>query len=269
MRTLEDFEVEAACGLIANVSSCCTDGGAPFESGFDGLTNAMKALVYERGRSTLNLLTAGVVANCPVTVRPCAPRCVAASPAWQWSGMTWQPVLMAGGVWLNVCGCRSMCDCGPRGMIDLNGPVAEVIEVTISGEVVDPDTYTLVDDRYLHRYGDAWPTEQDMDAAPGSPGTFEITYRVGGALGIQGEAAYGRLICEYAKLECGGECALPKSVKRIQRQGVAYEIDRTTFPNGLTQIREVDEFILAINPHGLKSVTTVWTPKPKGYRVYR
>jgi hypothetical protein len=269
MRELVDNEIEAACGLVANIESCCADGQAPFESGFDGLTNAKKALVYERARATLNMLTAGAVANCPVTVRPCAPRCVAASSSWQWSGMTWMPVNVGNGVWLNLCGCDSMCGCGPTGMIDLNGPVAEVLEVRIDGVAVDPETYGLVDNRYLHSYGDPWPTEQDMDVAPGSVGTFEIDIRTGGVLGLQGEAAYGRLICEYAKLECGQECALPKSVRRIQRQGVSYEIDREAFPGGLTSIREVDEYLTRVNPYAQRRMTTVWTPQSKGFRVYR
>lgn len=269
MRTLLPHEQEAACGLVANLTYACTNDSEPFDEGFDGLTEADKAIAFERARLTLNMLTAGVVANCPVTVRPCPPRCAAGAASWQWSGTTWTPVLQANGVWLNLCGCSSACDCGPSGMIDLGGHVAEIVEVAIDGEALDESEYGLVDNRYLHRWEGTWPIEQDMDAPPGSVGTFEITYRPGGALGIVGEQAYGRLIVEYAKVQCGGDCALPKTVKRIQRQGASYEIDRTPFPNGLTQIREIDDYILSVNPHGLKTVTTVWTPKRPGYRVYR
>lgn len=263
MRELEDYEIEGACGLIANIAACCNeDGSVP---ALEDLDVGRKALVYERARRTLNLLTAGVVANCGVTVRPCPPRCVAASTSWSWGGLTWVPQHLGMGVWVNLCGCSTVCDCAPSNQITLPGPIAEVTEVQVDGVVLDPETYRLEEAKYL--VGDEpWPTEQDMDVIAGV-GVFSVDYRPGVALGIAGEAAYGALICEYAKLECGQACALPSSVKRIQRQGVAYDVDVSPFPKGLTHIRAVDDFILSINPHGLKTLPTVWTPGRKGYRV--
>jgi hypothetical protein len=257
-RTLAADEEVGACGLIANVSGCTS------MDEIEGLNDTDRERAYEFARIALNMLTAGAVANCPITVRPC--RAGAMGPySWSWTGLTYIPPehVVGPASWLPVCGCTMACQCAPRAALDLNRHVAEIVEVKVDGVALEETDYRLAESRWLYRVDGVWPPVQDMDLPPDSVGTFTVMLRPGYALGLAGEVAYGRLATEFAKSLCGDTkgCALPTNVKMIVRRGVTMELGEGLFPNGKTGLRDVDLFVQSINPKGLTHMTTVLTPE--------
>ena len=255
-RTLTADEEYGACGLVANLGSCDS------LDDISGLTDTQRTLAYEYARDALNHLTAGVVANCPVSVRPCRAGAMSAFP-WTWTGLTYiPPEFMSGTSWMSSCGCMMSCACKPRAGLDLGRPVAEIIEVEIDGAVLPEEDYRLAEHRWLYRTDGTWPATQDMDLEPGAVGTFIVKYRPGWTLGLAGEAAYGRLASEFAKSLCKDKsCSLPSNVKMIVRRGVTMEFKEGLFPENRTGMREVDLFVQSINPHRLRSMPTILTPE--------
>lgn len=94
---------------------------------------------------------------CPVTVRPCRTSCGGSQSYGYWSGNLWTPVL-DGGTWYNerTCGqpaCKSACSCAELCEVDLPGPVAEVLSVTVDGTPLDLRDYRVDNARKLVRTG--------------------------------------------------------------------------------------------------------------------
>lgn len=265
MRELTVYEEQIYCGLVANLTDACGEDDIPQLP--ETSTEAQKIRAAAFAATTLNVLTAGIVANCPVTVRPCSPGNVAASPSWRWTDLGWGSAVFDSG-WLNGCGCGSTCPCTSTLALDLNGPVAEVISVQIDDEVLPEDAYWLEGGRRLFRTdGTAWPTRQNMDAMVGEPDTFAVTYRVGYPLGLLGELALGALYVEWLKSVCGQKCRLPSGVTSIVRAGVSMTINRSLFHDGLTGLADVDAYIQSVNPHALRSVPTISSPDFHQHRV--
>lgn len=257
-RTLTPDEEYGACGLVANLSGC---GGM---DEIEGLTEGRKILAYEQARVALQFLTAGAVANCPVQVRPCRAGAMGAYP-WTWTGLTYLPPETMGAYsWLPSCGCMFSCACTPRAALDLNGPVAEVVGVTLDGLSLEEEEYRLAEHRLLYRTTGSWPATQDMDLAPDAEGTFVVEFRPGWALGLAGEAAYGHLASEFAKALCDDDgCVLPSNVSMVIRRGVTMEFKDGLFPDNKTGMRDVDLFTNSINPFGMRQAPTILTPETR------
>lgn len=210
---------------------------------------------------------------CPVTVRPCRKACLEAAPLtvrWGAAG-PWIPYIDSTGVWRNasVCGCASSCSCGELCEVKLDGPVFDVTEVVVDGQVLVPEAYRVDSPGLLVRTdGECWPTCQDMAAPCGEPGTFCVTYRIGLPLDEAAIAAVSELTCELVKacLPPGsrgcGECRLPGNVTRVVRQGVQVDMaDPTTiFSEGRTGLPLVDMWLNAVNPYRLHSPSRVLSP---------
>lgn len=258
MRILTADEEYGSCALVANTGTCGS------LDTIEGLTPADRERAYEFARIALNHLTAGMFANCPVTVRPCRAAAMGAFP-WTWTGLTYiPPEYMSGVQWLPSCGCTISCACKPRAGLDLGRPVAEVTEVKLNSILLEEDEFRLVERRWLYRTVGVWPATQDMDLVPGADGTFLVTYRPGWALGLTGEVAYGRLASEFAKSLCSeSSCSLPKNVKMIVRRGVTMEFKEGLFPDGKTGLRDVDLFVESVNPNRLRFLPTVVTPETR------
>jgi hypothetical protein len=214
--------------------------------------------------ATLRHLTGGLVGNCAVGARPCYRGCMDKQTG-SWSGSAWAPPwtpMLRGGFWYNVpCGCGSVCSCSARCEVVLPGYVAEVTRVWIDGAELDRDAYRLDNGRILVRQdGDCWPECQDMNVAWDEPGAFTVEYVPGIKPGPAGEWAAGVLAYEYAKACSGEKCRLPSSVTSIARQGVSMEFSQGMFAGGMTGIREVDAFVLSVNPNHLVKPPLVWSP---------
>lgn len=205
---------------------------------------------------TLRLLTGGRVGNCVQRIRPCL-----SNPCNVCRG----DVASIGGL-EGPCGCDS-CACKRIPEISLASPIAHVWSVSIDGMLLGPSDYLIVDGRKLIRTdGLPWPSCQDMTVGPCDPGSFTIEYIPGIEPDAAGLWAAGVLACEYAKSCSGGKCRLPASVSTVSRQGMTITMDEGMFSNGLTGIREVDAYILSINPNKLKIPAQVWSPDAPPYR---
>jgi len=218
----------------------------------------------------LDALTGRQFAQCPVTVRPCGPSCGLYSgyqtfPAGAPSGTVpgpWMSPYVANGVWRN-CACAGGCDCAPACRVDLGIPVAAITEVKVNGNVLDPASYGLVG-QWLARTdgGPCWPACQDPSRPDTEDGTFSVTFQPGRPLPLSGQIAAGMLASEFAKACAGAACGLPAQIASLSRQGVDVEFvdPQTVFTDGRTGIREVDLFITAANPYGLKRRARVMSP---------
>ena len=212
---------------------------------------------------TLRSLVGNMVGGCPTTFRPCSRgACEDIARA----GGSWvNPVLWAG-TWFN-CGCSGPCI---HNALNLPVPVGPITEVKIDGSPLAPTDYHLIDGHYLIRAdGLPWPSEQDLTKPDTEIGTWSVTYVNSFAVDSLASYAAGVLACEYAKACSGQKCRLPENVTNVVRAGVAMQITPGSFPNGTTGIREVDAFIRAWNPYGLRTAPAVWSPKSKGMHTWR
>jgi hypothetical protein len=221
-----------------------------------GARSPLETFAMEIATSQLWRLTAGVYGLCPITVRPCGNAC---------RGFVYFPTQTAQGIWINVtCGCeQSNCDCCYVCEIRLEGPVASVTEVKIDGIVIDPDTYRIDNGNQLVRVeGECWPKCQTLALPDTEDGTFSVTYEKGLPVPFGGQRAVAALAAEIIKACEAGPCRLPSGVREIFRQG-----ERIEFVNGidllragLTNIPEVDSWVLSVNPRSQREVSSVWSP---------
>lgn len=251
----------------------CGDASSESESGetaacshLENLAPDVKQAVMESAVSFLWNATNNKYGLCEVTVRPCADKCngstyqgwsgAPAGGIWGWGsgwGMGWGPYLYEGN-WYNWgcggCG-TSGCDTSHMDSVRLPGPVAEVLQVTIDGDVFTDWTF---DNWGLSRTdGHQWPRRQDMSAPLSADHTWGVTYLRGIPVPQAGQLAAGKLACELARYQCGdGTCQLPKRVTQIVREGVtvAFQDDFSMLNNQagpLTGIWVVDQFIASVN----------------------
>lgn len=128
----------------------------------------------------------------------------------------------------------------------------------IEDEVVDESEYTIEDGVLLRAGGKPWPF-QDLTRPMGECGTWSVTYWQG----VMPPRGVGRLVgllaLEFIRAAAGdGKCRLPKSVTRVARQGVSYEIDPTTlYAAGKTGIPEIDTWLMAVNPNHIMQAPSV------------
>lgn len=209
--------------------------------------NAYDPEVQERAlllaTEALLMLTYNRVGTCPITVRPCAKpaRC----------GCEWNPHIRDG-QWYNC----SHSPCEPQVEIDLPGPVGYIESIMINGESVDlEDGEWRLDNGHLL----VWQGEgaspvlayQDLDRPDTEPGTFSITYSRSYPVGSLGRIAVALLALEFAEAcKPKGKCSLPRGVRTVSRNGVSFTLEAGLFPNGLTQIDTVDQFIMKWVPAG-------------------
>ena len=174
------------------------------------------------------------------------------------------------------------CGCRPLSRVALAGHVRSILEVTIDGEVVDPDTYEVRDHLWLVRLRDPadldtrlyWPACQDMDVALGEEGTFGITYEYGFDPPSSGILAAQELACaiyETCSSDDPADCPLPQNITKIERQGITIELAGFSawgLSDGKWQtgLPLVDAFLNAENPKGRRGGRAqVWSPDLWGY----
>ncbi|MFE0545210.1 hypothetical protein [Streptomyces sp. NPDC058891] len=208
---------------------------------------------------------------CPVTVRPCRRACLESAPVSFQAGVgtgPWIPYIGVDGQWRNasVCGCKSDCSCGELCEVYLPGPVFDVTEVIVEGQVLEPESYRVDAPGKLVRTDDeCWPSCQDLSAAPGEPGTFVVTYQVGLPLDEAAIAAVSALTCHLIK-GCGGGgncgCRANRNITSLTRQGVSMEMPDPTlfYSDGRTGLPEVDLWLFTVNPYRLTSPSRVYSP---------
>lgn len=195
--------------------------------------------------SSLQMLTNYRVGTCPITIRPCpqTPPCAC----------DWSPH-MREGVWYNGCGCK--VGCAPLSEVDIPGPVGYIDTLLIDGMPVDiTDGNWRLDDGHLLVWQGLGPSPipsyQDLNKPDSEVGTWSITYSNSYPIGESGRLAVAYLALEFAKACQGkGKCSLPRGVTSVVRNGVSFTIEAGLFPNGLTGIEMVDQFIMKWAPTG-------------------
>lgn len=218
---------------------------------------AMKAQAILWASSLMYAKTGRQFGLCEITVRPCMKSACNSSGSWLWagwSGSLWTPYIW-NGQWFN-CFCGGICSCEPRCQVQLAGPVAEIVEVTIGGDIVDPSTYRVDDNQWLVREGGlCWPQCANFDNPSGGEDVWEVTYLRGREIPADVLAATAVMACEYVKF-CAGDssCRLSSRVTALVRQDVSMQFvsPEVMLRLGLTGISIVDEIISAYNPAGLK-----------------
>ena len=141
------------------------------------------------------------------------------------------------------------------------GPVARINEVWLDGAELPTDAFRIDNlNRIVRVDGECFPSCQNMNAEVGQPGSFSIEYVPGIVPDEAGLWAAGILACEFSKACTGAKCRLPSSVTSITRQGVTMQMSEGMFSNNLTGIREVDAYLVSINPNGHRIPPMVWSP---------
>lgn len=248
-------------GCLWPVDSAC------FGDDWDALPEHVKARSLALASATLERLTAGRVKACPVTVRPCSPRC---GRGLAFTGRGWEPYIDSGGQWVNGCGCVTLdCGCTGSAEVTLAPPVGRVVEVKIDGAVVPPTAYRVDDGfRLVRTDGEQWPTTQDVVLPDTEVGTFSVTYVNGYPPDSMAAYAAGVLAYEFARACTGsGKCRLPAGVTSIVRQGVSLQVVTGSFPDGNTGLREVDAFVALWNPRHMAQESQVIVPGARRHRV--
>jgi hypothetical protein len=140
-------------------------------------------------------------------------------------------------------------------------PVTSVETVrNVTGEIVSPDNYYLVDHSAL----------QFAEGALIVPADIEVSYTYGTQPPALGKMAARRVAQEFVKLwEGDTDCALPQRVTSVTRQGVTYTVlDSQDFLEEMRLgIYEVDLFLKTNNPNRAQKRSKVFSPDiPKARR---
>lgn len=213
---------------------------------WDDLDDDLKERALMLATSSLQALTYNRVGACPITIRPCAD----AHPC-RCGG--WNPTLWAG-KWYNCSSCGDSC--APLSEIDLPGPVGYIDALTIDGVQVDLwNGDWRLDNGHLLVWQGAGESPvssvQDLNKPDTEPGTWSITYSRSYPVLADARLAVAFLAVEFAKAcQPKAKCSLPRGVTSVTRQGVSFTVEAGLFPNGLTGIDIVDQFILKWAPAG-------------------
>lgn len=232
-------------------------GGCP---DFEYHNVEVRDLAEALAAQTIRMLTGYSVGGCPVLLRPCLSRCLTTAGYYQSHAMN--PYIDAYGSWHNACSCSPTgCSCSALHRAYLGSPVGAVLEVKINGVPLDDSAWSVQGGYLIRQDGDSWPVCQDLTLPDTETNTFSVSVQRGRPVDGLGARVAGTLACEYAKAISGDKsCRLPKNVTTITRQGVTLELDNSLFPGGLTGIREVDVYVRAHNPYGLRRPSAVWSP---------
>lgn len=240
---------------------------------FSGYSDGVKAAALALAEHFMWATTGRRFGVCEVTVRPCQPEPIGPRfrgyPVARTFGESGVHGLampyISGGVWRN-CGCGSRCCCRPACYVELEGPVATIVEVEVDGAVVDDAVYRVDLTGGIYQLvrtdGTCWPSCQDFDANSGE-GVFAVTYGRGRVIPDALEMATAILSCEMAKgLSGDTDCRLSGRLVSITRQGVTLEMDplSNTEIGELTGIQEIDQVITTLNPSKRKSEPFVYSP---------
>lgn len=173
------------------------------------------------------------------------------------------------------CGCGTHDSCGCGGLSQLTMPgkaVLGIFEVKLDGEVLDPSEYRVDDNKRLVRLGnERWPCCQDLGLADTEPDTFSVSYAFGRVPPEAGLQAARELACELYKGALTGDCALPKRVTSVSRQGMSMVVldPFNFFDKGRTGLYMVDLFLAAVNPGKSQRPVVVRSPDVPGARGVR
>lgn len=250
--------------------SACTlvDGASPAATG-----TAVACASY-----VLHALSGRQFGLTSVTLRPCRRDCfpdgILPDGYGLWLG-GYPTAALVGGVWMNLTcySCSGSCSCSRLEELWLAGPVRDVVQVKVNGTpLATGGAYRLDASQFLVRVdGGSWPLCQDLSLDDSQPGTWSVTARFGRDVPTLGQVAVGELACEFLRGFRGEDCALPRSVVNLARQGVtmAFPDPATLLENHRLGLRISDLFIDSVNPHHLAQRSRVLSPDTLARRPRR
>lgn len=134
--------------------------------------------------------------------------------------------------------------------VRLPGPVGTVSAVTIDGELLDASQYRVEDGIHLVRLEGSWPSAG-----------LRVTYTNSIAVDEMGAHAAGVMAAEWLKLITAEKnCRLNTSARTVTRQGITMDLVGGLFPDGVTNIPEIDAYTMLLNPYRLRVAPRVWSP---------
>lgn len=168
----------------------------------------------------------------------------------------------------------AQCDgCGDWSFsaLELKGPIvwtdANPITVTVDGTTLASDgtKWVLIDKRWLLRVdGNIWRRCQDIRLASTELGTLQVVYSYGTPVPAGGIQSAISLACQLALLFgwIAGDCQLPQRVSSLVREGVSVQIidSLSIIKDGGTGITDIDMWLTAVNPCGLRRRPRVYSP---------
>jgi hypothetical protein len=175
-------------------------------------------------------------------------------PSWGscacWSYGTWD------GLWLYPPGVnvRLGHHQGPVGIQLPMSPIGTVTQILEDGVLLAPTAYRVSRSGWVTRIdGRSWNTCMD---------TTTITYTFGEPPPGAGVDAAVDLAIERAALSRGEECAWPRTVTSVTRQGLTMEIANPLdfLADGRTGLPGVDMWLAAVNPTSRAQRGRVWSP---------
>lgn len=209
----------------------------------------------EGAAKSLRILTLYRVGGLPITVMPVTHGCCKPFTGGQFghSYLPFYPILTGTGQYAN-CFCSNGCGCGSVNAVNLRMPVGRIDEVKVNGVILPPTAYRVEDGHKLVRLdGERWPSCAGDN--------FTVTYLNGYEVDVYGQFVAGLLAEEWLKMFTNpDECRLPSGLVSASRQGMSYEIAQGLFPDGVTNIPEVDLYIRQWNPYAMKAIPEVYSP---------
>jgi hypothetical protein len=180
-----------------------------------------------------------------------------------WGTATWgypSTPMRVGNGWINCGACCGGCNLS---RVKLAGPINEIIEVIVDGEILPSEAYKIEAYRWLVRVdGGRWPCSNNLAGEPGDPGTWTVEYSYGKPVPDDGRYVAAIYACEMAKARCGADNCLPARVKHISRQDVdiAFADPMDFIEDGKVGIYEVDQWLQSVNPHKIQRRGRVYRP---------
>ena len=181
------------------------------------------------------------------------------------SGVTWSPVDIGAGFWINFPADQYLPNVDPF-RVKLDGPVGAITSVTIGGVLFASTGYRLDESMWLVRTdGSIWPLWQNV-ALPGTDSTaFVVNYTQGlpvPAILLAMAGTYALEVARAMSPQSSTLCRLPSRAKTITRQGVTIDMmdPGVLLDRNLTGIPEVDAVIQALNPQRLTHFPRVLVP---------
>lgn len=133
-------------------------------------------------------------------------------------------------------------DCGHEFDVWLDGPVHDVLEVVIDGEVLDPSEYHLEDGVWLVRVGGSWPAGGDPE-----DDLFSIRYERGVPPSRLVRDAIAEIVNELWLDQCGNQaCKLSAAVRTMNTGGTSYSYEQVA--DALPKLQQTLKVVTLFNP---------------------
>ena len=145
----------------------------------------------------------------------------------------------------------------------LPGPIREIIELRLNGQVLTEAQYMVVDRRRVLRVPNGlWPFGQNLAKPTTENGTFSVHFKWGKDVPEGGKAAAKLFAQQLALYMAGKKCSLSDKLSTVTRQGTTRTyLDPSEFTRlSRTGLYLVDSWLSAVNPSGARRRPRVLSP---------